>query len=77
MQKPFIKVQIKGMYSLKAAMKPDKWLFEDQVKDKWLTFIAFSKEMKTQVLDFMAANQNITVQLSIVDEPTEGEWYED
>ncbi len=76
MQKPFIKVQIKGMYSAKATVASGVRA-RDVIDDKWLTFIAFSREMKTQVLDFIAANPDANIKLSIVDEPKEGEWYEE
>jgi hypothetical protein len=75
-QKPFIKIQIKGALSV-SALVASGIPKNDDVSERWLTFIAFSSEMKVNVMNYMAENPNKTIRLSVVDEAKTGEWYED
>lgn len=75
-----IKVQIKGQYSINAMLKAgnDGSLPSvEAIQDKYLTFIAFSQLMQASVLKMMASNPDKEIKLSLTNETTTGEWYED
>lgn len=76
-----IKVQIKGKVSVRAMLERSKGLQKltsaEDIQNLYLTFIAFSSEMKSRVLEMMASNPQLDIKLSPTELNTVGEWYEE
>ncbi len=76
-----VKVQIKGKISVRAMLERSKGLQKlttaEDIQNLYLTFIAFSSEMKSRVLEMMAKNPQLDIKLSLTELNTVGEWYEE
>ena len=73
-----IKVQIKGQISTKALIASGDFLkINFDVSQRYLTFIAFSDTMKARVLEMITKQPEKDIKLTLTNESTIGEWYED